>query len=201
MSSGNRHRRNDRRLQGHNENNSYRLFLAVEVPAQAISGLLDWQEAYLAADPVLRMTPAEQLHITLAFIGQAGDREKELAFTQLDEMPARDSFAATLTGLAGLPRGRFPRVIAARVEDLSGTLSVIHDDLTAGMVKKRIYKREKRPFFPHITIARARGRTKLDVAAINPEPIQFTAVRVTLYNSILKPSGALHKALKTVQLT
>jgi 2'-5' RNA ligase len=201
MANNNKKRKQNRHPRAYPENHSFRLFIAVEVPAEAVEKLIFWQNEYLASDPVLRMTPAGQLHITLTFIGPVGDRERELAFTQLDQLSRRDSFEAVLPSLVGLPKGRHPRVVAAKVEEPGGTLDAIHDELAAGLMEKGIYKRKKRPYLPHITIARARGRTGIDLAAINPEPIQFTAVRVTLYNSVLKASGALHRALKSVQLT
>lgn len=201
MASGNKKRKKSRRPRGYPENSLYRLFVAVDLPAATVESLGDWQQEYLSRDSSLRLTPAAQLHITLAFIGQAGDHERELAFSQMDELTARTAFTASIAALVGLPRGRNPRVVAARVEEDSGTLAALHDELVAGLVKRGIYKREKRPYFPHVTVARSRGRTAIDLSAIVPEPIKFTAVRVTLYNSVLKPSGALHKALKSVQLT
>lgn len=201
MTSRNKKQMNNQRPRRYEENHSYRLFIAVELPAEAITGLVSWQGEYLSCDPSLRLTPAEQLHITLVFIGPAGDRERELVFTQMDELSSRAAIPASMSGLFGLPRGRSPRVIAARVDEPAGLLGALHDELADGLAAKGVYKREKRPFLPHVTIARPRGRTEIDLAAITPEPLQFTAVRATLYNSILKPGGALHKVLKTVQLT
>lgn len=201
MASRNKKQMNTQRPRRYEENHSFRLFIAVELPPEAITGLVSWQEDYLASAPSLRMTPAEQLHITLVFIGPAGDRERELAVSQMDELSSRTAIPASMPDLFGLPRGRSPRVIAARVEEPAGLLGVLHDEIADGLAAKGVYKREKRPFLPHVTIARPRGRTGIDLAEIKPEPVQFTAVRATLYNSILKPSGALHRVLKSVQLT
>ncbi len=178
----------------------YRLFLAVDIPAEAVHKLVGWQQRYLAAERALRLTPAGQLHITLVFLGQMGERGLELAADQLEKLEDRRAFPLSSASLTGLPGGKSPRVVAACFEEPLDRLHEIHDELAAGLVAKRLYKKEKRPYFPHVTIARARSRVRMDFASIQPEPIQFTAVRVTLYNSILKPTGAVHKALKTVQL-
>ncbi len=178
---------------------AYRLFIAVEIPGPAARELASWQAGYLAADKALRLSPPGQLHITLIFLGPAGEKEKELAAGELDRLGERQSFDITITGLVGLPRKR-PHVIAAACEESTGGLKAIHDDLAAGLVSAKLYKREKRLYFPHVTIARARGRPRAGLAEIHPEPVKFTAVRVTLYNSILKPGGAVHEALKSVQL-
>lgn len=179
---------------------SFRLFIAVELPAEVTQELVRWQQEYLARDQALRLVPEEQLHITLVFLGQMEERERDQAAAQLDEIAGLSAFEVAATEIVGLPRKRPPRVIAAAMEEPTGLLSGIHDRLAAGLVEKNLYKQEKRPYFPHVTIARAKGRTRLDLEGIHPEPVKFTAVRVTLYNSILKREGALHQGLKSVQL-
>lgn len=179
---------------------SFRLFLAVELPAEATGRLIDWQKEFLAGDGALRLCPPTQLHITLVFLGQTGEAERDQAAAALQELVGARAFEATAVDIVGLPVTGQPRVIAATIEEPSGRLRGIHDSLVAGLVQKNLYRREKRPYLPHVTIARVRERTRLDVGAIHPEPVKFTAVRVTLYNSILRQAGALHEPLKTVQL-
>lgn len=179
---------------------SYRLFIAVELPGEVAEELVSWQEQFLKADPVMRITPEGQLHITLVFLGQMGEGERELAESQLEDMNERTELNLTATGMVGLPKGRSPRVIAAAIEDQEGRIQSLQGELAAGLVKKRLYKKEKRPYFPHVTVARARRRPGINLLDIHPGPVQFTAVRLTLYNSILKPEGAVHRPLKTVEL-
>ncbi|MDO8736873.1 MAG: RNA 2',3'-cyclic phosphodiesterase [Thermoleophilia bacterium] len=190
-----------RGMGGQRQGPSYRLFVAVEIPAEAIRGLVGWQHEYLAKDKALRLTPVEQLHITLAFLGQKDEDELDQTSKLLDELESRRAFEIEAKRLVGMPRGRSPRVIAVECMEPSGRLKAIHDELAAGLAAKGLYKPEKREFFPHVTVARARGRSHIDLTGITPETVKFTAVRVSLYNSILKASGALHEALKTVQLT
>ncbi|MBE0429608.1 MAG: RNA 2',3'-cyclic phosphodiesterase [Thermoleophilia bacterium] len=182
------------------DDSSFRLFMAVDMPPAATAELVRWQQEYLSGDRVLRLLPEAQLHITLVFLGNMVKRELELAAAELKRLDGISPFEVTITGIVGLPKNRRPRVIAAAVEEPSGRLAGVHDRLAGGLVEKKLYQREKRPYFPHITIARARGPLRLDLAGIQPEPFKFTAVRVTLYNSILKREGASHVALKTVQL-
>jgi len=180
---------------------SFRLFVAVEIPEAATQALVAWQQKYLSGERWLRLTPEPQLHVTLAFLGRMGEEERDRAAAVLHELEGEPAFEADATGLVGLPKGRQPRVIAAVIDEPSGRLMAIQDRLAGGLVRNKLYQREKRPYFPHVTVARSRGRVHLDLAEIHPEPIKFTAVRVTLYNSILKPEGALHEPLKTVRLT
>ncbi|MHB0867081.1 MAG: 2'-5' RNA ligase family protein [Thermoleophilia bacterium] len=82
---------------------SFRLFLAVELPAAAIGRLIDWQEEYLAADEALRLCPPEQLHITLVFLGQVGETGRERAAAALQELEGARAFEAAAAGIVGLP--------------------------------------------------------------------------------------------------
>lgn len=182
------------------EQPTFRLFLAVEVPEAAVVEMVAWQQKYLIADRALRMTQRDQLHITLVFLGDKTAEERDEAARILGHLSDLSAFEVAAAGMVGLPSGRHPRVVAVKLEDPAGRLTAMHDELAVGLVAKKLYQREKRPFFPHLTIARARGWARLDLAAARPDPCKFTAVRVTLYNSILKPSGAVHEALKTVQL-
>lgn len=193
-------RRSDGGRGGQKGEQKQRLFIAAEIPAEAIEGLVSWQMRYLLRERTLRLTPPEQLHVTLVFLGQLGEHERDLAIGQLDSLSDRSQFTVTANAIVGLPRGRGPRVIAAELEEPAGRLKAIYEELAGGLEEKKVYKREKRPFFPHVTIARVRGRIKLETGEIQPEPVKFTAVRITLYNSILKPGGAVHQPLKTVQL-
>ncbi len=185
---------------GQRQGPSFRLFVAVEIPVEATRELVRWQQEYLASDRSLRMIPEGQLHVTLAFLGQKDEAERDLAASRLGRLTMRECFEVKVTGLVGLPRNRSPRVIAAACEEASGRLAALHGELAAALVAEGLYEKEKRPFFPHVTMARSRGRTRFDPAETAPEPVKFTAVRVTLYNSVLQSSGALHEALKTVQL-
>lgn len=179
----------------------YRLFIAIDIPDDAVLELIGWQRDFLSTDRSLKITPREQLHVTLVFLGQMDEGQREQAGDQLDRLEDRSAFDLTANRVVGLPKGRRPRVIAAAFDGpLEGPLQ-LHDELAAGLIAKRLYGKEKRPYFPHVTIARSRGKTRIVPAEIVPDPVKFTAVRVTLYNSILKPSGAEHRPLKSVQLT
>src|SRR5665811_65891 len=162
---------------------SFRLFVAVQIPTEAIRKLIGWQQEYLADDEALRLTSAEQLHITLAFLGQKDEKERDQAAGLLDRLVSLRTFEVEAKRLVGLPKGRSHKVIAVECVELSGRLAAIQDELASRLSEKGLYKKEKRGFLPHVTVARARGRTRIDLSEIHPEPVEFTAVRISLYNS------------------
>jgi 2'-5' RNA ligase len=86
------------------------------------------------------------------------------------------------------------------------------------------YEREKRPFWPHLTIGRFKSTERHQRGARQPgggrggparaesaEPLPddlpdalrqpFDATRLTLYSSTLKPQGAVYEPLKRVDLS
>jgi 2'-5' RNA ligase len=79
-----------------------------------------------------------------------------------------------------------------------------------GLVAAGLYEPEKRPFWPHVTVARVRreGRGSNRSAAVSrpPGPLPkdllqpFGGVRITLYRSQLQPQGAQYTPLAQLEL-
>jgi 2'-5' RNA ligase len=65
----------------------------------------------------------------------------------------------------------------------------------------RWYRPEKRPFWPHVTLARVKkGERRVAPLPDTPPPpsTPFAAARLTLYRSTLRPQGALYEPLACV---
>jgi 2'-5' RNA ligase len=56
-----------------------RLFVALLLPGEAVARLVEWQERELGGRPDLRIVPADNLHVTVAFLG--GRRRSQAAFS------------------------------------------------------------------------------------------------------------------------
>jgi len=107
--------------------------------------------------------------------------------------------------VVGVPRGRRPRLFALALADRGDALTRWQAGLSSRLEAERLYEPEKRPFWPHVTLARAkRGRTPRDVEVPGLPPrlrSPFEAGEVTLYRSTLKPQGAVYEALATGKKT
>ena len=59
------------------------------------------------------------------------------------------------------------------------------------------YRPEKRPFWPHVTVARAKRRERRvpPLPDLAPPAAPFTASELTLYRSTLLPQGARYDPL------
>ncbi len=184
-----------------------RLFIALDLPEDLRVGLVAWGRRQLR-DPALRAVRPESLHVTLAFLGYLPEKEigqvgeivdrmrSPVSTIELGNPLAKPSFARAR--LFALPVGS-PGVVALQAE------------LEERLVAARLYKPEKRPFWPHLTVARVKsaGRGSKRPMAVEKPPGRLSkallgparCVRVTLYRSELNPMGARYTPLARVELS
>jgi 2'-5' RNA ligase len=183
-----------------------RLFIALDLPDHVRAGIAEWGEGALA-DPALRPVNPESLHITLAFLGWLPEKE----IPRLAEIVGTSQAPAPSIQL-GDPvsrpeRGR-PRLFALPAE--SPATIALQRALEEKLVVAHLFEPEKRPFWPHVTVARVRReeRGSKRPARVNRFPDElpkgllqpFDGVRLTLYLSQIKPQGAQYTPLAQVEL-
>lgn len=183
-----------------------RLFVALDLPEWVREGVAAWGRRELR-DPALRPVREQSLHVTLVFLGW----KPEKAIGELSEVVRAAAGLAPRLRL-GEPvqrpqRGR-PRLFALPVD--SPATVALQASLEERLVAARLYESEKRPFWPHVTVARVR---KEERSSKRPAPVgkpperlpkdllqPFDGVRLTLYRSQLQPQGAQYTPLAQVEL-
>ena len=98
---------------------------------------------------------------------------------------------------------RDPRLFALDLEDEQDRASAVQAAASDALCAGGWYRPEKRPFWPHVTLARVkRGRRRVPALADAPAaPGQaFAAAELTLYRSTLRPQGALYEPLAQARL-
>jgi 2'-5' RNA ligase len=191
-----------------------RLFVALDLPERVREGLVAWQRQALT-DPALRAVAAEALHVTLCFLAYQPEREIDRIAEVIQGVESRPIEIRFDAEPAPVPPNR-PRLFAADAE--SKAAIELQAELSDALVAERFYKPEKRAFWPHVTVARIkpsrrsasdrrgrrRGRPMRVEAPPGPLPAEllepFGAVRVTLYRSRLRPSGAEYASLAELDL-
>ena len=175
-----------------------RLFLALDLPDPARASLVSWRDALVADRGDLRPVRPEALHVTLVFLGwhdeSAAPKIAEAAFGAL---PAGPPPRLTPVGVRSLPP-RNPRLFALDLEDEGGRAAALQASASAALEAGGWYRPEKRPFWPHLTLARVkRGQRRVAPLPDHPPPRSepFEAPVVTLYRSTLRPQGALYEPL------
>ena len=182
------------------------MFVALDLPEIVRQDIADWSEVELA-DPALRRVAAESLHVTLAFLGNRPLTQVE-PIAEAMEAVADRQVLLELGGPVGRPSSGRPRLVALPV--LHGPVPGLWERLTEILSYDRLYTTEKRPFWPHVTVARVRaeGRgsrrpMRVEIPS-GPSPTArtgwFDGVRISLYRSELQPSGARYVPLAQVQL-
>jgi RNA 2',3'-cyclic 3'-phosphodiesterase len=139
-----------------------RTFIALEMSAPAQRVLGQTIERFARALPAPRWVDVAGIHLTLAFLGELDDDRLALAMeaarAAAHDFPAFD-YRLTAAGFFGPPQQ--PRVIWMGVEDkpvaqLHGSpLQRLHSDLDREL-QRRNFETEKRPFSPHLTLARVK---------------------------------------------
>ncbi len=183
-----------------------RLFVALDLPGEVRGAIVDWQRAELR-DEALRPVGAQNLHITLAFLGYLPEKAIASVAEVVHGMEATAPRIELAPEPVAKPKGR-PRIIA--LEAHSPATVEMQAQLQDELVARRLYEPEKRPFWPHLTVARVRPerRGSKRPARIErppgglPEALceAFRGVRITLYRSILRPQGAEYVPLAQLEL-
>ena len=184
-----------------------RLFIALDLPDAVRAGIGRWSERALR-DPALRPVPERSLHITFAFLGHRPESEIGAIEAVVAESGGPAASVELLEPEPRPRRGR-PRVYAlsARSEGAERLQAGLRERLVAA----GLFEPEKRPFWPHVTVARVRaeggGSRRPALVARPPGPLPqdllqpFDAVRISLYRSELQPRGARYVPLAQVELS
>jgi 2'-5' RNA ligase len=175
-----------------------RLFLALDLPEPARASLASWRDALVADRSDLRPVSPEALHVTLVFLGwQDESAAPKIADAAFGALPAGSPPRLAPVGVRSLPP-RNPRLFALDLEDEGGRAVALQASASAVLEAGGWYRPEKRPFWPHLTLARVK-RKERRVAPLPdhpPPPSEpFEAPVVTLYRSTLRPQGALYEPL------
>jgi 2'-5' RNA ligase len=180
-----------------------RLFLALELPSDVRGELVAWRSGALEGRSDLRPVAPEALHVTLVFLGYQYEKDIariwSAASDALGDPPAPVLEPA---GVVPVPARRDPRLFALDLADPDGRCDAVQSAASAALAAERLYKPEKRPFWPHVTLARVkRGVRRAPPLAGDPPALApFTARGVTLYRSILRREGALYEPLERLAL-
>jgi 2'-5' RNA ligase len=171
-----------------------RLFLGLRLPEPALDTVEAWQQAHLQR---MRIVPREHLHVTLAFLGHRPAGELPAVVGAL-----REAAAGMQGGLRLEPaRYRETRSVAMLVYDDEGGRAAL---LAAGLHERLealgVYRREARPWLPHLTVGRFRQRPGLRLEPPNMGTYVLIPSDASAYLSRLRPGGAQYEVLETVAL-
>jgi RNA 2',3'-cyclic 3'-phosphodiesterase len=178
------------------------MFVALDLPQQARSALAGWRDGLIEGRADLRPVAPDALHVTLAFLGWQDEAvASEIAAAAFGGAGPAPVLRAA--GIRPLPP-RNPRLFALDLDDEDGRAAELQARVSDALEAGGWYRPEKRPFWPHMTLARVkRGRRRVaPLPEAPPPPAEaFAARELTLYRSTLRPQGALYEPLAQTELT
>jgi RNA 2',3'-cyclic 3'-phosphodiesterase len=177
-----------------------RTFIAIDIPdeiREGIRSLVEELKKDLKPSPLnLRWSRPEGLHITLKFLGEIPAVKVEQVMRSLASLHLPTDIRAAIRGAGYFPTEATPRVIWLRIEAGPELAEM------AGLVERTLeplgFAKEKRPFSPHLTLARVGSPGKvgaLQALLRSRQPLEFgsfTAKDFFLYESKLTPGGSIY---------
>ena len=174
-------------VEGHDR---LRLFCALRLPETTLDLLERWQAAHLQG----RIVPRANLHLTLAFLGSR----------PADDLGTISEALRAAAGRAAEPIFRAVRYRESRrvgmlvLDDEDGRATKLASDLHERLEQADVYRREARPWLPHVTVLRFRAQPRLRPPV--PDLGVFSPSDAAVYHSALSPDGAQYSVLETAPL-
>ena len=175
--------------------------MALDLPPRERAALAEWRDELTAAREDLRPVAEEALHVTLAFLGYRPEAEAAAIAEAMGAGAAECPPPLLAPGdVRPLPPRR-PRLFALDLHAPEHECARLQQSVSDALEAGRFYKPEKRPFWPHVTLARVKRDRRAEPLPPDPPPVDsFRALQVTLYRSVLRPQGARYEPLARVAL-
>jgi len=178
-----------------------RLFVAIQIPADIRSAFAAFLKELAALAPRVKWVRAENLHVTLKFLGNTDPAKLAPLQKVLASVHSPEPVALDFHGLGFFPSEKRPRVFWAGMESSPNLKSLAQDVDRA--VHQLGFPLEDRPFAPHLTLARFNlpGMPAMLSTAAKENATRsfgsFTAREFHLIESKLKPTGAEYTTLQS----
>lgn len=169
-----------------------RLFVGLPVPEPVAGELVRWSAALSAPEDVRRVR-ADDLHLTLAFLGHRPVGELPAVAAVVDELGA---FAGPVFSVEGYRETRSVGMLV--LADDGGRGAAIARHAQSRLEEQRLYHSESRPWLPHVTVVRFRRSPRLRPELPNVRSI--VPSDAAAYLSVLRPSGATYEIIHRVGL-
>lgn len=181
-----------------------RLFVAVNLPGSVRHALGRATAALRSQRFPIKWVDPDNVHLTLKFLGDVEDgREAEILDGLGSSCDGARQFVLPVGGFGAFPSARRPRVVWVGCETVPA-LELLQHQVERAMAELG-FPLEGRPFRPHLTLGRARGRPQempglaptLDELAFHDE---FLVESVDLMQSTLTAAGARYARRHAVAL-
>ena len=185
-----------------NDEKAIRAFLAIDPPQEIFNEIIKIQEHLrktIQGD--IRWVRPEGIHLTLKFFGYIYDSDvANISDVVKNSVANMKALLLNVRSIGAFPSVNRPRVLWLGIDGDTDALINLQVKIDAGL-ESYGFKKEDRPFRPHLTLARIKepkGLVGLAETVKKNEDCNagsFTVSGLTLFKSDLKPTGAIYTKL------
>jgi RNA 2',3'-cyclic 3'-phosphodiesterase len=179
-----------------------RAFLAVDPPEAIFNEIIKIQERLkktIGGD--IRWVRPEGIHLTLKFFGYVYQSDvANISLVVKNNVANMKALMLNVRNLGAFPSVNRPRVLWLGLDGDTDALISLQVEIDTGF-QDYGFKKEERPFRPHLTLARIKEPKGLDGLAEAVKKNEdynagsFTISGLTLFKSELRPTGAIYTKL------
>jgi len=169
-----------------------RIFLGFRLPDAAAREIAAWERDELEVGRA-RIVPAENLHVTIAFLGSRPAGETESITDAL-----REAVRGASEPVFEPVRYRETRSVGMLVLDDEGRGTRIAEEAQRRLAELGVYEPEQRPWLPHLTVVRFRERPRVRPSI--PGVGRMKTSDAAVYMSRLRSTGAQYEVVESVPL-
>ena len=143
-----------------------RTFIGIDLGKSIRDRCVAQQDTLARSGAEVKWVEPENIHLTLLFLGEVEDRAlPALCKAVADGCAGQDVFTLSVESVGCFPNPRRPRVVWVGVGAGSAEVCALHDALEAPLLELGCYRREDRPYTPHITLGRVKSDRPTDALA------------------------------------
>jgi 2'-5' RNA ligase len=182
-----------------------RAFIAIPLPDKCREMLEQLQRKLKTTEAEVRWTAIPSIHLTLKFLGEIDPAiVSPLAQSLHDASKSESTFDLRVKGLGCFPNLKNPRVVWCAVAGDADKLALLQKKVES-VCAEHGFEPEDRAFSPHLTLGRVKGKRNLQplleyIKIGSDRECEFAADHFNIYQSALKPQGAVYTILEKIPL-
>ena len=180
-----------------------RSFISLEIPDAALTSILNLRDEKLGKLENVRWEGKEKLHLTLKFLGDINS-EMIAAYAQSVEkiVGNYECMKLSFNEFGIFKRRNEYKILWIGLKENLKLLDLVNDIESAFI--EFGFEKENRKYNSHVTLLRFRGYEDTEkivsLTELKVPELEFTANKLTLYESMLTPNGSVYRSLKNFYL-
>jgi 2'-5' RNA ligase len=143
-----------------------RTFIAVGLIQSIRDRCVSMQETLARIGTDVKWVEVENMHVTLLFLGEVDERVMPDVCREVAVCCEQyEGFTLGVETLGCFPNPRRPKIVWVGIGEGRDELVALHDALEPPLLELGCYRREDRPYSPHVTLGRVQGDNNTDKLA------------------------------------